>query len=540
MSTSLHNTQPSVLSTRLLGLLLVAALVGSIIGVWNDPSGQARYAARQADSLLRQGRYLYATSLLERTLTTYDSPQARLSLSYAYLARHDTDRAERQARRVIDAGPIAFRSAAWAQLGRVLSYSGNDNMALDAWEKAIQTFLDPPGSLISAPARSSIWHIAITYWKRGDWPAARHNLEPLLGAQDIYAQAAMLKLAQLTAPDDPNLSHTLLDRLDKIVADSNQESGNPDPPQPMPDLRLPGLQEGISSEEALQAATALQKVHTQVADARKKEAGESQIADLWGTFYLQQGELRLAKQYLEHSISLHPHSADVHARLGATLLQQGDELGALSHLQTAISLDAQQPLPHFLLVQVYTGKGDWDKANAEFTTLRKLQPGSVELHLQLAEYYRLRGQYQEAEDEYIDAVTSQRIAPAEEQARSGVNALLSLSHFYTDVRGFGCEKGLPAATQSLATHPADPASLEAVGWSTALCHNPQDALSSLEAAVQRAPNVPRYRYHLAKTYTQLGRFTDARDQYTWVRDLDPTGPWEQLAISEIVTLPPEK
>jgi len=105
------------------------------------------------------------------------------------------------------------------------------------------------------------------------------------------------------------------------------------------------------------------------------------------------------------------------------------------------------------------------------------------------------------------------------------------------VRGFGCEKGLPAARASLALHPDDPASFDAVGWALMLCNQPRDALRGLEGAVRAAPNVPRYHLHLAKAYKALGRYADAREQYNRVLDLDPGGPLERLALDDLVRLP---
>ena len=56
--------------------------------------------------------------------------------------------------------------------------------------------------------------------------------------------------------------------------------------------------------------------------------------------------------------------------------------------------------------------------------------------------------------------------------------------------------------------------------------------------MEGAPEVPRYRYHRAKAYTLLARYDDARAEYMRVINLDPTGPWEQLALTDLVVLPP--
>jgi hypothetical protein len=57
--------------------------------------------------------------------------------------------------------------------------------------------------------------------------------------------------------------------------------------------------------------------------------------------------------------------------------------------------------------------------------------------------------------------------------------------------------------------------------------------------VEGAPEVPRYRYHRAKAYALLARYDDARAEYMRVINLDPMGPWEQLALTDLVVLPPE-
>src|SRR5205807_329107 len=132
-------TQSSVLSPQsFAGLLLIAALVAAILVLWSNPQSKARYDVQQAETLLQQKRYSQAVALLERTLITYDTPQVRLLLSYAYLARRGSDRAERQARRVIETGPADAQPAALAQLGRVLAFEGQGDEALSAWTSAIR------------------------------------------------------------------------------------------------------------------------------------------------------------------------------------------------------------------------------------------------------------------------------------------------------------------------------------------------------------------------------------------------------------------
>jgi tetratricopeptide (TPR) repeat protein len=73
-----------------------------------------------------------------------------------------------------------------------------------------------------------------------------------------------------------------------------------------------------------------------------------------------------------------------------------------------------------------------------------------------------------------------------------------------------------------------------VGWGLMLCRKPQEAVGVLERAVENAPRSARYRYHLARAFSDLGRREEALHQLTRVSDLDPGGPWERLAIAERV------
>jgi tetratricopeptide (TPR) repeat protein len=503
-------------------LLFIAALLGVIVVSWGNPSARGYYNMRHAETLLKEGRYSAAQALLEQTLPIYNSPQVRLDLSYAYLARRDAVRAERQARIVLDEAPPQLQPSAWAQLGRVLAFSGHDSGAVDAWNKAIQlapSYVDNESA--AAASRSARWHIAMLDWSQGDWAAVQAQLTALASGSDFYAQSAKIKLAQLLAPTQPDLL------LPSITQTASQGPATPD-------LRVPGLTEGLSLSTMSQA---LDDMHRARAAAEAAvEAGEDAAAidTIWGGSYLQQGENLLALDYLQRAAAANPRYEPAQARLALALLNLGRSAEASQHIDTAVSLDASDPLPHHVLANLYLQDQQWDQAKQQLTLLSKLEPTGVETYLQWAEYYRLLGDYDNAENRYVDAANLQVSGAA---APSGTNAPLTLAHFYTDVRGFGCEKGLPAARQSLALHPDDPASFDAIGWSLMLCKQPLDALSGLEGAVKAAPDVPRYRLHLAKVYNALGRYADAREQYEWVLDLDPGGPLERLALDDLVALP---
>lgn len=521
---------------------MVAALVASVLFVWNDPASIGRYQVRQADSLLRDGRYSQAVDLLERTLVTYSGPDARLELSYAYLARRDSVRAQTQAVLVTETAPLGLQPTAWAQLGRVLSFEGQSDRAVAAWERAIQVAAQfGSGPPVEEQARSSRWHIAMTHWAAGNWDAARSDLTALLNGNnnDVYAISARVKLGQLLAPTDRARSLQLLAEAAGSVPQAPTSSDLSAGPYSVPDLNLPGLGEGLPRAVITSTVREVRATHQQVNSAKQGGSSQAVVDAAWGAAFLQQSEPQLARLYLESALALQPDFADARARLGVALLDLGDTQGALAQLQSAVRTAPGQPLAHHVLATIYTQQGDWPKAQAEFQTLSRIEPDNAQLHIQMADYYIGTGEYDKAEEQYIDAAGLQATQGAQGDAADSANvdAPLLLARFYEDVRGQGCDKGLAVARQFAPAHPNNPNWLDAVGWGYVLCGRPTDALPALEPAVAGSPGVPRYRYHLGKAYVLLGRYSDAREQFNRVRDLDPGGPWERLALADLVKLP---
>ncbi len=510
-------------------LLLVAALIAGIFWGMRNPAGEERQTLLKANALLADGYYLEASFDLERALPIYNSAQMRLDLSYAYLARRDPERAERQALIALAALPLDLKPAAWSQLGRIFAFAGRPDDARNAWDNSAAAALPFRGvAPIEAEVRSAIWHQAMLDWARYDYISARRKLESLITQDDIYAVSARVKLAQLLAPDNSDISRQHIGRAEGAIHAGGLTGAA------ILDLSLPGLREGLSPEAITTTIAGLNRAFVDADTVRRGRATQGELAALWGRAFLQQDEPYLARTQLEKSVASEPGLADAHSYLALAYLNTGDEQRALSQLKSAVDIAPSRPLPHHVLSTLYVRAQDWNNAAKELSTLKKLEPDSVQLLVQLGEYYAVRGAYDAAEDAYISAVDKQRgtaLSPG------GLDAALTLSRFYTDVRGSGCENGLPAARESLQNNPGDPASLDAVGWSLVQCAKPVEALSTLEHAVSAASHVPRYRYHLGRAYALLSRVSDARAQFSRVLDLDPAGPWERDSLSAIAALP---
>lgn len=506
-------------------LVLVGVLVAAILSSWNDPRKSAQYTVREAAALLYEGRYTEALPIFERALPFAPSPQTRLLLSYAYLARRDADRAEVQARIVLSDARGSLLVASWTQLGRVYALQGKSGEAVGAWRKAVE--VAPSVGRTMPEVRSATWQLAMALWRQGNFDAANDYLQRLLPENDLYGRSARIKLAQLLAPTDPARSKQLLSE----VSSTGNDDGSSD--SPVPDMRVPGLREGLSPGAVERLLNDMTSAHSQADQARAAGIDNTALISLWGSAFLQQQEPLLAKRYLEEVVSKLPHSSDAHARIGLALLAGGDPDAALPYLLKATELDPQNALPRHALASIYMAREDWERAAVELRTLRRLEPDAIAPRLEVAQYFQLVGRYEDAEANLREAAQVQRtlgLKPGD------VDASLALTRFYTDLYRMGCERGLPAAQDSLALHPGDPNSLDAVGWSLVLCGDITSALPALEEAVSKSPEVPRFRYHLAKAYLLAGRTEDARKEYTRVLDLDPGGIWERLARNDMLQL----
>ena len=217
--------------------LLVLGLALAIVVAWvNNPRGDGQYALGRANSLLSEERYSQAMAILEETLKTYQGPQVRLALSYAYLARRDDVRAERQARLALASASPPLRPLILAQLGRALRFAARGDEALAAWDETraeAAPYMNMEGA--RQAVRSSDWHKAMLMWSRGDWTTARAELEALAQDDDVYGRSARVKLAQLLAPVEDDTAARLADEARQLPSTEGA----------IPNLRVPGLGEGL-------------------------------------------------------------------------------------------------------------------------------------------------------------------------------------------------------------------------------------------------------------------------------------------------------
>jgi tetratricopeptide (TPR) repeat protein len=514
--------------SRLGSFLLVAALALSIYVLSQDRYAAYNFTALKGESLLSDGRYSDAVAVLERLLVQNPTPAVRLRLSYGYLARRDGVRAERQARLALDSASEPQLPAIYAQLGRALAFQGKGQDALEAWTKAVAAGGASGGSeQAGAAQRSALWHSAMALWRDGRWQEAQSALERLAGGGDIYATSARVKLAQLLASSDEGRARALLAQSRSALAPRSDAIAG----QASPDLNVPGLREGLSSEVITSTLRLMDEAFAESSSAPAAPAAKNA---LWGSVLLRQGEPYRARSLLKLAVAERPDSAPARVYYGLALRATGDTERARAELERAAALDPSLPLARQALARFLIDSGDLGAAGVQLSALKRLEPDAVQTHLLLADFYSARRQYAPAEDEYIAAAAAEK---ARRDGSTAPEAALSLARFYIDVRADGCEKGLPAAQDALRAAPDDPAALDAVGWALVLCGRGTDAVVPLEQAAALAPGSARVAFHAGKAYLLAGQPNEAREAFSRAMDLDPGGQWERLAITARAGIP---
>jgi tetratricopeptide (TPR) repeat protein len=507
-------------------VLLAAALAFAVIASWSQPSGVGQYNLGRAHGLLSERRYTEAAETLEGVMRYHGTTQARLLLSEAYLGLRQTERALTQADLARRGALPHMRAAAWLAVGRAHAQAERTREALDAWEQSrasASPYLSDPQ--VEASMRASTWRTASLLWSRDGWDEARPYLERLAEGRDTYALAALLHLAQLHAPSDSARSKRYLNNMAQIATP-------PETPSPL---------DTVPAEVTLrERAGALMSAHDEAGRAPERNATETEMATLWGSALLQQGEYAMARRELEKAVRLEPANADALTRLAVAQIALGETDKALENLQNSVRLKGNDPLSRRALAGLLMARREWLAADMNLQALERLQPSSPEPRLARAEFLTLYGDYEAADEEYDQAASLERAGLGTNG--NSANASLAAARYFIEVRGGDrvCNRGLPHAQFALQKMPRDPAALDMVGWALALCGRPDEGVGALERAVELSPYTPRYRYHLARAYRALGRPDDALHQLTRVLDLDSEGPWSRLAITEQARIESER
>jgi len=459
--------------------LLIAALLALSPSPW--PADLAD-AFRRAEAASAAGQFAAAADALNMAAARL--PDDAETLERAGAADLAAGRFESAVRRLQRAGDLGgWTPARRVRLGDAYQGLGDPAAATEQWEQALNELPDNDAILS---------RLAASYEAAGRYPDAIAMLTRRVQAGAIDP-ALIYRLALLTTATAPAEASGWLTQA-----------------------------ASLSSEFAPQA----ERLRRAIAAAQAQE-DEAYLYGRAGYELIQMQEWALAGLALTQAVALNPAYADAHAYLGLALDMQGQD-GAASY-RRAVELAPESPLTQFLFGLHYRRLGQAAQALPYLEAAQKLDPANPAIAAEMGGAYAALNDLPQAEHWFSEAV---RLAPRDAQF------WLLLARFHLDYDWKVPELGLPAARQAVGLDAESAAAHDTLGFALVLTGDLLNGEESLKRALQLDPELASAYYHLGRLYLQQDKTAEARAALEQAVTLDPDGPYGNLALRALASLPP--
>jgi tetratricopeptide (TPR) repeat protein len=256
-----------------------------------------------------------------------------------------------------------------------------------------------------------------------------------------------------------------------------------------------------------QSIAALEQAHAEAPDAVQPVVGLA-------TFYVQQGKASKADALLQSMMKKFPDNAQILVLMGQTKLAQNKPDEALQSFKAAIAKQPRDPTGYNALSNLYFSQKNYDAAIGVMQSALKEQPGDVGLRLASAGLQILKGDQEAAISQYESILKDQ---PGSFLAINNLASLLldNRSDKESLSRAFSLADSLKNSNV--------PQFEDTVGWAQYKRGDYKSAVSTLEAAQVKLPNLAAVRYHLGMSYAAVGQTEMAADQFKAALALEPDG-----------------
>ena len=230
--------------------------------------------------------------------------------------------------------------------------------------------------------------------------------------------------------------------------------------------------------------------------------------------YVKQGKADKAVDLLQEIRKKFPNNAQILVLLGQTKAAQKKDAEAVKTFGDAIALQPKDPAGYSALSDFYTNQKNYDGAGKVLQAALKELPANVNLRLAAAGLKIVTGDHNAAIAEY------EAILKDQPNSAVAVNNLVSLMLDYRSDkasldRAITLADALKAATL--------PQFQDTYGWALYRKGDYKGAISVLEGAVAKLPDLSAARYHLGMSYAAGGQADKAAEQLKKALDLEPEG-----------------
>jgi tetratricopeptide (TPR) repeat protein len=228
--------------------------------------------------------------------------------------------------------------------------------------------------------------------------------------------------------------------------------------------------------------------------------------------YLQSRQTKKAEAFLQSVLKANPRNVQALVLLGSIQITKNDPNQAIKDFEDAIRQQPKVTAGYTALAALYARQNKIDEAMKVIRAGLQEQPKSFELQLTLAGLMEAKEDYESAIAEYEMMLKDQ---PGSLVVANNLASLLADRR--TDKASL--EKANSLAV--LLTKSQVPQFVDTIGWIDYRRGNYVAAVSLLESAVVKLPNLPLVRYHLGMGYLATGQDTKASEQFKKARELAP-------------------
>ena len=230
--------------------------------------------------------------------------------------------------------------------------------------------------------------------------------------------------------------------------------------------------------------------------------------------YVRQGKPDSAMALLQEINKKYPSNAEVLVLMGQTRLAQKKDDEAAQSFQGAIAQQPKDPVGYSALSDLYIRQKNYDAAGNVLQAALKEMPANTNFQLSAAGLQIAKGDHDAAIAQY------EAILKDQPKALVAVNNLVSLLLDYRSDkpsldRAFQLADALKNSTF--------PQFQDTLGWAQYRQGDYMGAVSTLESAVAKLPNLAAAHYHLAMSYAASGQAEKSEEQLKLASALEPDG-----------------
>jgi tetratricopeptide (TPR) repeat protein len=463
-------------------------------GIKQDPKEKATYQKRIIEVLVKQNKNDEATQrvaeLLKENPQDADAIAMRASLTLLTGNREQLQSAINDLQTVVTKQPRNF--VVRYNLGRAHLAKGNIDQAQNQFEEAIKI---RPDYVLPRIA------LAQMMLQKRDWTKTVQMSTEILSYDTANVPARLLRSRALMGLGDLKQAREDLDRITKQY---------PNFAEAHLQLATLDLQEGRPKE----AENVFRDLYAKSKDSRA----------LIGIVesHLRRNETEAAITLLRDELAKNPQRTEYRVALGNISIMKGDGPGALAEYTKALELMPKSPDLWMRMGDAQRLSGDTKNAVASFHKAKELAPNNPAPYLQLALTYETGGQRNEAKPLYEQVLRLQPNEPV---------ALNNLAYMMADL-GTDLDSAMTMAQKARQQRPNDDDIADTLGWIYVKKNLSDSAIAVYRDLVNKQPNRPTFRYHLALALAQKGdrpsakkeceaalRAKPSKDEETKIREL---------------------